>query len=98
MKFDLSRLLVTSDSHEASELKMVRDLNNEIHKCKYSMKNSRRLYMLLPSQILFPPEIAPKHKSIWEKFAETKNIKKNKKVFCKAKKKYVSLKSQSKTA
>lgn len=92
MKFDLSRISVTALSPDASEDEMVRSVVVEVRRRENYTKDGHKIYMLPASSTRLPLIRAPKEKTVWEKFAEEKNIKKNKKVFCKQKRKYISVK------
>lgn len=92
MKLDLSRLFVESCSPDTSEAEMVQSITRAIRRCENYTRDGHRIYILPPSCTRLPLVKAPKEKTVWQKFAEYKNIKKNKKVFCKEKRKYISAK------
>lgn len=92
MEFDLSRIFVASSSPEASEDDMVRSVVEAVRRCESYTKDGHNVYKLPASSTRLPLIRAPKEKTVWQKFAEQKNIKKNKKVFCKQQRKYISIK------
>lgn len=71
---------------------MVRSVVEAIRRCESYTKDGHKIYMLPASSTRLPMIRAPKEKTVWQRFAEQKNIKKNKKVFCKQKRKYISVK------
>lgn len=71
---------------------MVHKIVEAIKKCSHTAKNGSKAYQLSPTAIHLPSLAPVKDKTVWQKFAESKNIRKNKKVFCRKTNKYISIK------
>lgn len=91
MKFDLAYLCASLDNEEEASF-VVNAMIKKIKSSEYTLENGIKLYKLPPKIANLPKENKPKEETKWEKFAKAKGIKKNKKIYDKKTKKYVSKK------
>lgn len=91
MKIDLSYLFASITDSD-NDLEVINILKQKITECDYENKEGIKIFKLPQPVNNLPKEYKKKEETTWQKFAKTKRIKKNKKVFDKNTKKYVSVK------